>query len=581
MAGCARSENANCVAAAETPEGATVSEATRQAGENSQIATPAWVVTSPEVARRAEAGDADAMFEIANGYMELAASSQIEADDQERLAMRKEAMKWIRRRAKAMADREGDLESVRKRAEAGDAAAQRNLGFRYSQGIDVEKDEKLAFKWTKKAAEGGDAKAQFNLAGDYAGGRSVVAQNPKAATEWYRKALPGFREMAERGEPVDCKPLVFAGQLLLEGGDERDRVERDSELGMGYLRLAADLGDAEAKAIIEKMDGMDAYLQEQKEAFRLIDSVEDAAKAGDMDAKRRKARIDAWKEKGNAIHANVKDNDEMTIKRMLFYWTTMPAVEAGYEPWYFEAGKEFAIGEIVPKDMEEASKWFRLAADLGDARAEYYLGLGYLLGIGVPQDDFKALDLLRQSGNQDFGQARETLDSLAGRYRKEAEEGDSSAQFILGAAYEHGDGVSKDPVKAVKWYRKAAEQGHPGAQAFLGWCLLEGDGVKKDEKVAVEWLRKAAEQGNSEAQLNYGRCLFYGNGVEKDQAFAAAWYRKAAEQGELSAIYNLGLCYLQGTGTVPDEKTAIAWFEKAAKRGHSGSIKILEQLKEK
>ena len=101
--------------------------------------------------------------------------------------------------------------------------------------------------------------------------------------------------------------------------------------------------------------------------------------------------MDAWKGKGNVIHANLKQEDEKMIKRMLFFWETMPAVEAGYEPWYFEAGKEFAIGEIVPQDLKEASKWFRLAAEQGEAGAMFCLGACYLEGTGVKMDKGEAL----------------------------------------------------------------------------------------------------------------------------------------------------------------------------------------------
>ena len=45
-------------------------------------------------------------------------------------------------------------------------------------------------------------------------------------------------------------------------------------------------------------------------------------------------------------------------------------------------------------------------------------------------------------------------------FRKAAEQGDADAQFYLGWAYvTNGEGVPKDEVEAVKWYRKAAEQG--------------------------------------------------------------------------------------------------------------------------
>ena len=47
------------------------------------------------------------------------------------------------------------LETLQKKAEAGDASAQFNLGLRYAQGRGVPYDEKEALKWYRKAAEQG------------------------------------------------------------------------------------------------------------------------------------------------------------------------------------------------------------------------------------------------------------------------------------------------------------------------------------------------------------------------------------------------------------------------------------------
>ena len=39
-----------------------------------------------------------------------------------------------------------------------------------------------------------------------------------------------------------------------------------------------------------------------------------------------------------------------------------------------------------PKSHKEASKWFRLAAEQGDADAQFNMGLVYAKGQGTPQD---------------------------------------------------------------------------------------------------------------------------------------------------------------------------------------------------
>jgi hypothetical protein len=51
--------------------------------------------------------------------------------------------------------------------------------------------------------------------------------------------------------------------------------------------------------------------------------------------------------------------------------------------------------------------------------------------------------------------------------QRAAEQGNADAQFILGYAYESGEGVPQDDKEAFKWHRKAAEQGNAQAQSNL------------------------------------------------------------------------------------------------------------------
>jgi TPR repeat protein len=54
------------------------------------------------------------------------------------------------------------------------------------------------------------------------------------------------------------------------------------------------------------------------------------------------------------------------------------------------------------------------------------------------------------------------------QYRKAADQGNARAQFNLGVLYANGQGVAQDYAEAARWYRKAADQGHADAQNNLG-----------------------------------------------------------------------------------------------------------------
>ncbi|MBI5660020.1 MAG: sel1 repeat family protein [Nitrosomonadales bacterium] len=104
----------------------------------------------------------------------------------------------------------------------------------------------------------------------------------------------------------------------------------------------------------------------------------------------------------------------------------------------------------VPLDYTEAAKWYKLAAEQGDAnakfRVELMLGGMYDEGRGVPQNYTEA----------------------AKWYKLAAELGDADAQFKLGEMYDEGRGVPLDYTEAAKWYKLAAEQGDADAQFKLG-----------------------------------------------------------------------------------------------------------------
>ena len=97
----------------------------------------------------------------------------------------------------------------------------------------------------------------------------------------------------------------------------------------------------------------------------------------------------------------------------------------------------YAEGEGVPEDYAEAVKWFRLAADQGDALAQYGLGITYANGNGIPQDYAEAVKWFRLAADQ----------------------GNTNAQIGLGYRYVTGTGVPVSYVRAYAWWNIAAASG--------------------------------------------------------------------------------------------------------------------------
>ncbi len=163
-------------------------------------------------------------------------------------------------------------------------------------------------------------------------------------------------------------------------------------------------------------------------------------------------------------------------------------------------------------------------------------------------------------------------------YRKAAEQGNALAQANLGVMYRNGYGVEQNDNEAVKWYCKAAEQGGAMGQGNLGFMYDKGYGVQQDYHEAVKWYRKAAEQGNATGQANLGFMYDKGFGVQQDYHEAMKWYRKAAEQGYARGQNNLGVMYENGDGAKKDIAEAKKWYQKAAEQGYEPAQKSLKRL---
>ena len=85
-------------------------------------------------------------------------------------------------------------------------------------------------------------------------------------------------------------------------------------------------------------------------------------------------------------------------------------------------------------------------------------------------------------------------------YRPLAKQGNAEAQFYLGVMYANGEGMPRDTAKAIEFYRLAAEQGDVLARRLLGVMYDTGQGVPRDYKEAAKWYRLAAEQGGANVQ---------------------------------------------------------------------------------
>ena len=122
------------------------------------------------------------------------------------------------------------------------------------------------------------------------------------------------------------------------------------------------------------------------------------------------------------------------------------------------------------------------------------------------------------------------------KFRSAAAKGDTEGMYGLGAMYEHGSGVPREPAAAEKWYRLAAERGDVGARTKLGSLYVDGVIVKRDYIEAAKWYRLAAAQADRFAQQELGALYFKGQGVAQNYVKAHMWFNLGAIKGREAAI---------------------------------------------
>jgi len=97
-------------------------------------------------------------------------------------------------------------------------------------------------------------------------------------------------------------------------------------------------------------------------------------------------------------------------------------------------------------------------------------------------------------------------------YKKAAEQGNAHSQHNLGGLFFNGHGVAQNYLKAVVWVKKAAEQGYVDAQGRLTLMFDQSQGVPQNDELAARYYKIAAKQGEI-ARKFLGQYYLLGCGV--------------------------------------------------------------------
>jgi hypothetical protein len=185
-----------------------------------------------------------------------------------------------------------------------------------------------------------------------------------------------------------------------------------------------------------------------------------------------------------------------------------------------------------PRKSAAAFEQARAGAARGEAEAQYHLG--------VSRDVQEAIRYLRQA----------------------ADHGNPQAQCQLARMYSEGRELPWNRTEAFRLYRAAADQGNAGGEYGLAYLYSHGAPEERDYAEAARWALKAAAQGDTQAQSYLGGAYWRGRGVARDYAAAARWYGKAAGHGDRAANLFLAAAYWRGEGLSRNYIKSAYYFAK-------------------
>ncbi|KAI1319464.1 hypothetical protein EDD11_004041 [Mortierella claussenii] len=222
--------------------------------------------------------------------------------------------------------------------------------------------------------------------------------------------------------------------------------------------------------------------------------------------------------------------------------------------------------------LEEATRYFRLAAQSENPLGQLMYGLSLRHGWGCKANPTEAIVFLQRAAEYAMGELNElnpiappTLDNTTATAEKTSQQQQPQSPIPSSPkddtlSEKHGCGQDVKPVESSEKTNTAnnnsASELLAGHQALrrmgsmdrseamamarkelvmalyeLGMSYLKGWGVIKNKAVAFMYFKIAADLGDADSQNETALCYYEGIGIDKDMYESAKYYRMAAAQG--------------------------------------------------
>lgn len=443
------------------------------------------------------------------------------------------------------------LQDIRTKANKGVRAAQYILGQIYEnhQIIPEEikgENETNALLWYKQAE--GNAGAQYNLGRYYLTKANSEAGTPRIKG-WREEAFELFRLAAAQGH----RKAQFR---LAEDAFVRERNEEDA---FRLFKSSAKQGYTKAEAYL-------GWMYAKKNIGKAILWLKKAADKGHLGAQYNLAIIykDPRIQYTDQLSQEERTRKAFSLLREVAGRNLKEAYLSLGDLYYENRGISSEILNL--ERINEAWRWYQLAAEGGETEAKFKL----------------ALMCLCEKEVEVVGTKKWFLDEI-------------DPLFFIWFIHTHpqgfGEATGENDKKAIGWLHEAIERHTTpryGKQHWqlstmqfaLGWMYMHGriqDEKSKDEHdaIAVGLLHNAASQGLREAQFSLGKMYWEGRvvGRESSESDSVAFdlFHEAAKNDFVEALFYLGKMHwegrVEGGLSIDNRMKAIEWYNKARNKG--------------
>jgi len=444
-------------------------------------------------------------------------------------------------------------------AEKNHPSALGHLGWAYSEGILVPKDDAKALAFCRRGAEQGDLYSIRFVGWAYRNGVGCE-QDYVQARGWYERAA----------EQNDEESLVALGIFH----EYAQGLPKDMAKAAGLYYRASELGNADAKCRLGWFFLQGTGVRKDLEVAYVL-FTESAAKG--------------WaRSEGNLGFMYRQGLHVAKDAAKAFQWFQCSA-EKGDELSQVALGEMLEKGEGVPRNSSLAASWYEKAIRGGSHFARMALGRMLAFGTGIPQDRERAERLFLEAleGGERYAcldlamlnltdpeRAPARLEAGQEWLRKAREGGFTKEARLLSLGLFGAYTGMEDQNREIEDLRTEAANGSIEVQYRLATRLLTRS-KPGDVREAARLLELGATQGFAPALLQWGICLQLGRGVPRNGKHALECIQRAADLGYLDAQAYLGGLYATGSLVKKDKAASRRWLEKAAESGNSAALTLL------